>query len=539
MNRLKLLLGIWGMTGLLVCTVALFSPYAPVVAPVAQIEEIWAIEDARVESDVPLVTCLHNRGVPLGYDAATNTFYCSLGMDQQEDWPEIHLTAPQAKGVQMVYVDDYSYDFCADAIREGYPYQVMAYTQDEYAYFDIVFTGLMQVHLTAQAEFSELYIPTETTISCNQQTVQSHARAHYRGGVTMHSPKKPYRVEFTRNADGTRKIMKDVPGMGQMENLILIPMRMDDSHMRDRLAWDLYGLTHGEEDSYGTRRICYAELFVNDSYEGLYLLMEPFDHAQELNKRSIQAAGTDCTYRTGSVEAEKDRPNKQGAYLQDYGYEMHYEPAGAEPFAAIDPFIALCKEEDDGIFAGKLAEIVDIDSMIDYFLHLQAYSMIDNVFNNLFVIANYENGAYKIRFAPWDMDMTMGTPGHPYDMWVYFPPMDRALDLNVDGIRTRTLDRWKELRAGVLTTENVERYIAQYEHELNDSGAKARNAERWELEETVADGSGIVNYAADRFALLDQLFERIAEEEGPVPMRWYTDYGNKYISLSNVDWYLN
>ena len=56
MKRLKLLLGILAMTALMGATVALFSPYAPLVAPPMDIEEIWAIEDARRESDVPLVT---------------------------------------------------------------------------------------------------------------------------------------------------------------------------------------------------------------------------------------------------------------------------------------------------------------------------------------------------------------------------------------------------------------------------------------------------------------------------------------------------
>ena len=534
MKRLKLLLGILVMTVLLVGTVALFSPYAPLVAPVMDIEAIWEIEDARRESDGPLVTHLENHGVPLAYDAQSNTFYCTLGLEQGDEWPDIHLTAPGSRGTQLVFVDDYSYDWCQDAVREGYEYQVMAYTDSEYAYFSVVFTGMMQVCITAQEDFSEADIPVEAVLSQYGETVHSHARAHYRGGVTLHGPKKAYRLEFTRKKDGTGKTIIETPYFGQVKNLILIPMLLDDTQMRDRLAWNLYGLTHAQTDSYGARKLTYAELFVNDSYEGLYLVMEPYEHETELSKRGAGAAGVDCVYRTGSVEAEKDRPGRLGAYIEERGYELHYEPAGVKPFAAIDGFVALCAEEDDEVFADNLARIVDIDSMIDYFLHLQAYAMIDNVFNNLFVIAHYESGAYKVRFAPWDMDMTLGTPGHPYDMWVYFPPMDRALDLNVDGIRTRMLDKWKSLRENALTVENVQMFIEQYMHELNDSGAAIRNARRWEKEETPADGSGIVSFMADRLALLDQRFEEIAAHEGPLPRLRYEDYESKYVSLSSV-----
>ncbi|MBR4038569.1 MAG: CotH kinase family protein [Clostridia bacterium] len=535
MMRLRLLLLMLALTAVLAAAVLLGSPYAPVVQPVADIETVWAIEDARSESETPLVTALENHGVPLAYDAQENTFYCTLGMDNGDEWPDIHLTAPDAKDVGLVFVDDYSYDWCRDAIRDGYVYQVMAYTDEEFAYFDLVFTGLMQVQIQTQEIFSEMDIPVEAVISDHGQTLSSHARAHYRGGVTLHGPKKAYRLEFTRNPDGTGKTIAQVPRFGQIENLILIPMLLDDTMMRDRLAWDLYGMTHPEADRYGARTLAYAELFVNGEYEGLYLLMEPYTHETELSKRGGGSAGTSCVYRTGSVEAEKDRAGRLGAYIEARGYELHYEPAGVTQFAAIDDFIALCKEEDDAVFAQRLPEIVDIDSMIDYFLHLQGYAMIDNVFNNLFVIADYENGAHRIRFAPWDMDMSLGTPGHPYDMWVYFPPMDRALDLDVQGIRSRVLERWTQLRQSSLTVENVEMLIEQYMYELNDSGAAARNAQRWEKEDYYLDGAGIVSFMADRLSLMDQTLEQLAGIQGRIPMLTYSDYENKYGTIALPD----
>ena len=128
MKKLKLLLGIVALTALIAAVVAFGSPYAPVVQPVMDIEDIWAIEDARIESEAPLVTRLLNHGAELGYDESDNTFYCTLGMDHEEKWPQIHLTAPDAKDASLVFVDDYTYDWCADAIREGYAYQILAYT---------------------------------------------------------------------------------------------------------------------------------------------------------------------------------------------------------------------------------------------------------------------------------------------------------------------------------------------------------------------------------------------------------------------------
>lgn len=528
MKRGRLLLAMAALACVIAAVLRYGSPYAPVVEPVKDIEEIWAIEDARVESEKPLVTALENHGVPLAYDAASNTFYCTLGLDHGDQWPDIHLTAPGAKDVELVFVDDYSYDWCDDAIRDGYPYQVIAYTDEEFSYFDIVFTGIMQVSIYADEPFSAEDVPIQAVISDAGEALSSHARTHYRGGVTFHGTKKAYRLEFTKNADGTGKTIAQVPRFGQVKTLNLIPMMIDKTFMRDRVTWALYGTGRPQEERYGARKIEYVELYVNDSYEGLYLLMEPYTHETELAKKSADAPGTSCVYRTGSVRDSKDRAGRLGAYIEGRGYELHYEPEGAVQFAAIEDFIALCKEEDDAVFAQKLPQIVDMDSMTYYFLHLQAFGMIDNVFNNLFVIADWERGGYKIRFAPWDMDMTMGTPGYPYDMWVYFPPMDRALDLNVGGIREKMLTMWQALRQDVLTNENVDRFIAQYMHELNDSGAVVRNAQRWEMESDYADGYEIVSFAADRFSLLDQVFADMAAAQGGMPMLRYEDYANKY-----------
>ena len=121
MKRISLLLMMAALLAVLAAVVLYGSPYAPVVAPVMAIEEIWEIEDAREESAAPLVTVLENHGMRLGYDAQENTFYCPIGLETGDDWPQLHLTAPGAKGVSLVFVDDYSYDWCSDALRDGYP----------------------------------------------------------------------------------------------------------------------------------------------------------------------------------------------------------------------------------------------------------------------------------------------------------------------------------------------------------------------------------------------------------------------------------
>ena len=80
------------------------------------LEEIWAIEDAREETDAPLVFGMTGDQGEAGYDAQSRTFYYTLGMENGSEWPEIQLSAYGEPGVRVVWVDDYSYDWCSDAI---------------------------------------------------------------------------------------------------------------------------------------------------------------------------------------------------------------------------------------------------------------------------------------------------------------------------------------------------------------------------------------------------------------------------------------
>ncbi|MDO4741603.1 MAG: hypothetical protein Q4A66_13125, partial [Eubacteriales bacterium] len=197
----QLLLLMTAMATVLAAAVLCFSPYAPPVEPVPQqIETIWAIEDTRTPSETPLVTALENHGTPLAYDAQQNRFACTLGLDHSEGWPDIHLTAPGANGVRLMFSDDYAYDDCAEAVQEGYAYQVLAYTDTQYAYFEIVFTGLPMIIIDAPETITQEDTPVQIAISEHgEEAICSPGRAHVRGdrSVTW-KPKTGYKLEFTR-----------------------------------------------------------------------------------------------------------------------------------------------------------------------------------------------------------------------------------------------------------------------------------------------------------------------------------------------------
>ena len=535
-----MLLAMAALMLLTVCVVIYGSPYAPVVdrAP-ENIEEIWEIEDAREESDIPLVTALENHGVPLAYDAPSNTFYCTLGLENGETWPELHITAPDAPQVRLRFVDDYSYDWCSDALRDGYVYQGIAYTDTAFSYFDVVFTGLPQLTIDTKGqeittEDSNIFV---TMAAFGEEPLASTARIHLRGASTLHFEKQGYKLEFTRERDGgAKKIEVNAPGFGAANDIALLPCRHDETKMRDKLNWDMWAQLKQDDEPFGARKTGYVELFKDGEYFGLYLMVEPVDIKEEMAFAGDDRLMSDGVYRTAALNFSRDREYYKHPYRANAGYELYYAPAGADTFdkrfALLMPYIELIQTEDDEEFARRALEMFDLEDMLTYSLLMQGGAIADNFFNNMYRWAHpVQDGGVRYTLGPWDLDMSWGFEqdeiGEEFERWLYFPVLDRMLSLDAGGIRQMAHDIWQQLRSSVLSLEYLESKIGEYTMLLGESGALMRDAERWGNYMTYPDGYELITFAEMRWPLLDEAMETILTTQGPVDFLEKTNYNQK------------
>ena len=519
MKRLKLLGAMAALTALMAFSVYWGSPYEPVVQPVADIEEIWAIEDEREESEAPLIKALHNHGVPLGYDAASSTFYCTLGLGLEDAWPDIHLTAECGRGVQLVFVDDYGYDWCRDAIAEGYPYQVMAYTDDAFWYFNIVFTGLPIVSVYCEDKIGDADALAQIALSAyGEEPVSSSAYIHLRGGITKQEKKRNLRVNFIRDESG-RKNLVELPGFGLRENINLNPMVYDETMLRERMSWRLYSdlLGEGYDGAFSARKNAYAEVFLNDEYQGVYLLMEPMDAEEELAKEGSRNLLTDGVYRSLFVDHVDERPVTDNPLSSSSKYELRYKPSQMKPFALLEDYLSLLAEPDDEVFR-RNAECMDLESVVRYALLRQVAGLADNVGNNLYLWARETPDGIRYVMAPWDLDYSWGRSpkelGEDNQNWMSFTLVDRMLTCGVAGFKALTLQRWREWRQSVFTQEHMMALLEQYSAELVDSGAMMRNAERWNQPENLGV-EDLMSFVSTRLEVMDVAMDMLEETDHP------------------------
>ena len=510
MKRLKLLLGMAALACAIGLTVKYGSAYRPVVEPVREIEAIWAIEDEREESEEPLVTRLFCNGAEAAYDAESNTFYCTLGLENGEEWPKIKLTTAKnvGGGLTLCFVDDYAYDACADAIRDGYAYQIMAYTDETYSYSDVVFTGLPIFSLHTAGKITTEDTPAALNIAFgNGERLEGNARAHLRGNASLvRLDKHSYKVEFTRTEDGKKKIPQNVPGLGQTDEIILLAMGFDPNMVRDRLSWSMIERIWPKDEAFAPVGREYVEVFVNDAYQGAYLMMVPFDRRAEIEKAGAGSAQRDSLYRSVIAAVDKGRPI-------DEGYELFIAPDAENPFAGLQTYLRLDDGEmDDETFCREAAAHIDVPSLMRYTLLVQGMALCDNIFNNMYVWAHETAAGVVYRFIPWDMDLSWEKePGAYWDCWMIDALACRVIELDVSGARAELAAQWRQMSEAGFTIDTVREELALYQHELTDSGAFLRDAERWGKEQDEMDVSQIEAVAEYRFELLCRLTQAIGE----------------------------
>lgn len=138
----------------------------------------------------------------------------------------------------------------------------------------------------------------------------------------------------------------------------------------------------------------------------------------------------------------------------------------------------------------------------------------------MYLWARPTESGMRYTLVPWDMDASWGKKpeaiGENNENWLAFPMIDRMLVCGVPGLKQLMVQRWREWRQDVFTQEHISQILEQYQAELVDSGARMRNAIRWDMEET-AGAEELAGFAATRLEMLDAEMDMFADEQTAYP----------------------
>ena len=347
--------------------------------------------------------------------------------------------------------------------------------------------------------------------------ITMHAGFKIRGTSSQQYDKKSYRVELW--ADETGALMADTTFLGlrsdddwNLESMWAQPLRLRDK-VANELWMEMYQLPYAanEPDARPGIRMEYADVFINNEYQGVYALTERMDRKQlALRKYNGELRG--LLYKGNGPGAPTFESLSQYDNTQDTweNYEWVYpnESDTAINWNHLYNFTNFVMNASNNVFYSQYAAQFDKANAIDYYLFINTVMAMDNMGRNLFLARYKKTSTYM--YLPWDLDAIWGLDTDGNRTYNTAGLMSNGFydrltqDCNENGFVAAANTRYNTLRRGILTKEHIMEMVQNQYDALVESGVYEREHEAWP-EFTVNEGqlSYMSSWLEDRFNYLD------------------------------------
>ena len=459
-------------------------------------------------------------GSPAPYDQAENCYYVpqSLetdGVDGALSWSNGGQTA--------VLCMDSSFPGKAEAIRSGTSFSLMIRNGSEYYVEQVVFTGMPAIVIdmetdNATFDLDSTAIASVSVFNPDQDTPGNYvvytaqARLTLRGTSSINYEKKSYNLTLY-DGQGVRSGLP-LLNMRKDDQWILKSLLMDPMRARECVSSGIWNsiCEDGGDADLETSDFRYTEVFLDDSYYGLFGLMTKIDSdVYGLDE------DTDILFKARSFEFlncredDFDPPlfSESGIRFPKVWQEGVYDPI----YWYVD---ALYLQSPD-ITCEEIKAHLNMENAVDYALFYMLVSARDNNFTNTYYLFRRDGDLYQTTLIPWDMDMTFG---NSWDcVWtgealplsetetVLLPQQMRVLqNFDETGIQTLLSARWTELREGVWSDNALCALVEAAFDRMEDSGAIAREELRWTQPGVQRGEAYMLSYIRERAAFMDRYF---------------------------------
>lgn len=485
------------------------------------------------ESRKNLISDLYFNGKLLPKEIKDNKFFVPLSLDN-DNWENGSLTFNE-ENISLYFVKSTNNVFenldKKEIIANNQLFIMVALDNENHTYTvcRLVFTGLPIMTINNKDEVRDSDYPIRSSNSAaymrlfdnNQTTIESDILIHARGGSSRSFPKIGYKMNLVDELGKKKKI--NLLNMREDDDWVLIPMYSDESMIRDKLSYDLWSEYAATNNNYGIHngpRAEYIELFIDDTYWGLYMLVVRVDKKQsKLTDDEILCKIEDWIVpsvsslkRGGSQEAIDSITVKKPDKVTQSTWNTIAE--------LVDLWFEMPKEK----FIENAADIIDIDNVIDYWIFLNLTKGKDNAWKNIYLTWKLNpNGTYTVLISPWDCDLSWGVMWKSEEalLWEYtFYLSEEILDFrlgnnilryNVGNSVNKLKTKWNSLRKGILKEENLFNKIDELTNLIHDTGAWNRDLKRWPYAGHADDKNEYMKeFATAVFNNMDKYIENIS-----------------------------
>ena len=346
---------------------------------------------------------------------------------------------------------------------------------------------------------------------------ESLAGVEIRGRSSTRYVKKSYGLELWEDASENDYIAS-LLGLRASEDWILDAMYVDRSRMRNKLAFDLWEEISGLPSAspghsiYPGVRSRFVELFINDSYEGVYNLMEKLDeHILQFNKYQYETGGVmykAMGYGEGSTSFDTCCAPYPEGFLWE-SWEQIY-PDHETMWEPLETLRYLVVHSDDEEFSRKIGEMADIGMLADYYLYINLLMALDNIGKNTF-LARF-NSSSPFFILPWDVEASLGKLWDGKDAVEHIMAtnnlFNRLKETNAGDFNELVEEKWEAFREGEFSTRELQELATAYGRLLDANGSIQRENERWDLDiDITAEAGYIVDWLEARMEYLTHQFD--------------------------------
>ncbi|MBN2767402.1 MAG: CotH kinase family protein [Paludibacteraceae bacterium] len=413
----------------------------------------------------------------------------------------------------------------------------------------LIATSLPIVQLYADNEITNVYelgraVVTEPYKTNKAEILLSNIRL--RGDYAARVEKKSYNIKLKED-DGISPTYRSFMGLRSDNAWILDAMYIDPARMRNRVSTDLWldfsnpvYYAHLEPSMLNGTRGFYVEVFVNNSYNGLYCMTEKIDRKQlNLKKLKYSSDSSEVTQRgalykasSWSIGTQLGNPETWGtSVLPSFdnkseswtAFEVKYPDFGdGEPIEwkpAFDAVKVPYWETNYSDFKNSVNKYFDIPVFIDYYLFLDLILASDNHGKNYYLSVYDQTVSPMVSITPWDLDGVWGrrwdgTTNRTYanqsfeKYIIQNEPKQNNLYLrmmanNTDGFNDKLKSRYRELRKTHFNHEKLMNRFNIYLKHIQNSGADQRESERWQIDGLESEILFLSDWISERLNYLD------------------------------------
>lgn len=322
------------------------------------------------------------------------------------------------------------------------------------------------------------------------ESFSAHIGIKCHGGFSLSFPKRSFRIEFWADESGNATENHALMGMRSDDDWLLLAAYNEPLRARSMTCHDLWREIHTlyyhqqEPDAQSCVNMKYAELFINDTYAGVYVVAERVDR-KLLKLKPFNGIMHGELYKGkdyGATIFTSVPTSYDNSLPMLDGFEFKY-PDTMINWGNLYDFLDFVVNADDATFFNAIYRRVQIDNMVDYYIFMNATLAVDNYGKNVYVAKYKENEPYF--FVPWDLDATMGnwydgTHNPNYTEMLSNGLYNRLLsDKRPDGFCARLWQRWNSLYGNLISRDHIMDLFLAHVNYLKYNDVYERENEAW------------------------------------------------------------